>query len=135
MAEAARHAYRLSEDPYALHYYAAEEQVAARAAASTRAESPPRHHLSKAEFRSRCRDVFRPYIPALEKGRLRPHHKAFITRNESRSPEARYALAAHLAKYSLADVPGIQSQFNREEVAFTEAKLIAIERAVLGPER
>ncbi len=130
MAEAVRRTYRLSEDPYALHFYTTEEQGAVPPL--PHAAAAPRRHLSKAEFRSRCRDVFRPYIPALEKGRLRPHHNAFITRNEARSPDVRYALAERLGRYGLADIPGLQSQFNREEEAFTEAKLIAIERAVLG---
>src|SRR5205809_6161751 len=39
--------------------------------------------LSKADFDKECRRIFRPYIPALEKGRLRPHHRDFITRNHS----------------------------------------------------
>jgi hypothetical protein len=67
-------------------------------------------------------------MPALEKGRLRDHHRDFIVRNESRSPETRHRLLALLAKYDLATHPGLTGQFNRERDVFTEQKLRTIER-------
>lgn len=84
--------------------------------------------LSKAEYRARCRRIFRQYIPAIEQGRLRTHHRDFITRNESRSPTDRLRIVMALEKYDLSDVPGLTAQFNRERDPFTEAKLQEIER-------
>lgn len=83
---------------------------------------------SKTEFRARCRSVFAGYIPALEKGKLREHHRAFITRNESRTSEERYRLVVHLEKYNLSSHLGLKAQFNRERDVFTEEKLRQIER-------
>jgi hypothetical protein len=48
--------------------------------------------LSKTEFRSACRAIFGYYIPAIENGRLRAHHREFIIRNESSSGEKRFRL-------------------------------------------
>jgi hypothetical protein len=88
--------------------------------------------LSKTEFRSACRAVFGNYIPAIENGRLRAHHREFITRNESCSGEKRFRLYSELKRYDLTSIPGITPQFNRERDAFTGAKLQEIERVVGG---
>src|SRR5688572_14188657 len=57
--------------------------------------------LSKSDFRSLCRRVFGQYIPEFEKGKLRQHHRDFITRNESRPAAARAFIAAQLLKYDI----------------------------------
>jgi hypothetical protein len=88
--------------------------------------------LSKTEFRSACRAIFSYYIPAIENGRLRAHHREFITRNESSSAEKRFRLHAELKRYDLSSIAGINPQFNREREAFTGAKLREIERVVGG---
>ena len=88
--------------------------------------------LSKTEFQSACRAIFRYYIPAIENGRLRGHHREFITRNESRSGEKRFRLFSELRRYDLSSIPGINPQFNRERDALTGAKLWEIERIVGG---
>jgi hypothetical protein len=49
--------------------------------------------LSQTQFEQRARAIFRPYIPAEEKGRLRAHHREFIARNKTRSPQARFRTA------------------------------------------
>jgi hypothetical protein len=131
VVESQRERYRQSENPHAFDYYMDAAKPAVTADASTSA--PPASHrgkLSKEAFREGCRAIFRPYIPALEKGKLRAHHRVFILRNEQRSAEMRFALVAELKKYDLSDIPGLSSQFNRERDTLTEEKLAAIERAV-----
>lgn len=87
-----------------------------------------RRACSKAEFRATCRKIFLGYIPALENGKLREHHRDFITRNESRSPDVRYRLLVELQKYDLSSHPGLRAQFNRERDIWTEEKLRKIEK-------
>jgi hypothetical protein len=82
---------------------------------------------SKVEFEKECRRVFRQYIPAVEKNRLRRHHLNFIARNAGRAPGIRGALLADLRKFDLGDTPGFRARFNRERNPFTEAKLREIE--------
>jgi hypothetical protein len=96
--------------------------------------SASKDELSKADFVTEARRVFRPYIPAAEKGRLRRHHQDFITRNQNRSPAIRHALIKELGKYDLTIQPGISAQFNRERDLLTEHKLRQIERSVLPKE-
>lgn len=86
--------------------------------------------LSKADFRKRCRQIFELYIPAVEKGRLRSHHRAFITRNETSSPVIRNMLVNELQKYDLSGVSGLRGHFNRESELLTEEKLRQIESLV-----
>ena len=88
--------------------------------------------LSKTEFQSACRAIFRHYIPAIENGRLRGQHREFITRNESSSGEKRFRLYSELRRYDLSSIPGINPQFNRERDALTGAKLRELERIVGG---
>jgi len=82
--------------------------------------------LSKAEFRAGCRRIFGQYIPALEKGRLRTHHRDFITRNESSSPARRLRLVKHLERYDISKTQGFTAHFNRGE-PLTDEKLKQIE--------
>src|ERR1700683_3205153 len=132
-AEANRAAYRAPENPHARHYYYPEPELLldkpADATERNAPESTPRS-LPKKEFRETCRGIFRPYIPALERGTLRPHHRNFIARNESRPGSIRYALVAQLRRYDLSAIPGLTSQFNRESEDITAAKLAEIERTV-----
>ena len=86
--------------------------------------------VSKDEFDAECRRIFGFYIPEVEKGRLRPYHKAFITRNQSRTPSGRYKILEQLRKYDLSGVSGFETRFNREPKELTEAKLREIEQAV-----
>ena len=121
---------RQLENPYAsLSIRAGGEDNMARVTAP-KAAPPALRRMSKVEFRSQCRRIFRQYIPDLEKGRLRLHHRDFISRNESRSPEIRNDLVSHLRKYDLSQISGVSGQFNRERQALTEEKLRAIERLV-----
>jgi hypothetical protein len=98
-------------------------------------EVPERTTLSKVDFVAECTRVFRPYIPAAEKGRLRRHHRDFITRNKNHPGRVRYALIKELRKYDLAGLPGISAQFNRERDLMTDQKLKQIERSVLFGEK
>jgi len=88
--------------------------------------------ISKVEFDQECRRIFRQYIPALEKDRLRQHHRDFITRNKDRAPGIRHALLSELRKYDLGDIEGFRTRFNRERELFTDAKLRQIELKVSG---
>jgi hypothetical protein len=85
---------------------------------------------SKSEFESGSRRIFAQYIPALERGRLRPEHRDFIIRNKSRPAGVRFRLLQALRKYDLTQVSGIQPQFNRESEPLTIQKLREIESTV-----
>lgn len=128
-----QHSYRLLQNPYAKLSMAGEAEEAEEASSKPIPMSPvasTRGSLSKAEFRVRSRRIFEQYIPALEKGRLRAHHRDFITRNQSCSPPKRYRLVKELEKYDLAKVHGLKAHFNREREALTSEKLKQIERLV-----
>jgi hypothetical protein len=84
--------------------------------------------MSKATFRAECQRIFRPYIPELEAGKLKQHHRDFITRNEDQPAVIRARLIAELRKYDLSG-SGLSPQFNRERDVFTEEKLRLIEKA------
>jgi len=127
--DAWRAEYRLLENPHALDYYSGRAETATAKTSHLAAAGKVSQSVSKAEFRARCRSIFVPYIPALEKGRLRRHHLDFIARNESRPGAIRGDLLRHLGKYDLSTVPGLTSKFNREEDMITEEKLAEIERA------
>lgn len=85
--------------------------------------------VAKAVFRSECKRLFTQYMPIAERGKLRQHYKDFISRNEDQLAERRGALLVALARYDLAS-SGYRSQFNRERVSLTEAKLLAIEKVI-----
>ncbi len=129
-----RERFRASENPYAFHhYFEAESDVAPAAAPARRAATIPaavRKRLSKVDFEAGCRSIFRRYMPDMERAKLRAHHQDFIRRNVTCSPERRYALLEELKRYDLGSEPGLRTYFNREEDAFTEAKLLKIEESV-----
>lgn len=102
------------------------------ATAGTSKERPvAKATLAKNDFVTGCRRIFRPYIPSVEKGRLRAHHRDFIIRNQNRSPSARYLLIQELSKYDLTVLPGMETRFNREREDLSDHKLKQIERSVL----
>lgn len=84
--------------------------------------------VSEAAFDSQCRRIFRPYVPAEERSRLRAVYRDFISRNRTRSPHERYALVEMLRRYDLADLTGLSTQFNREQEENIAAKLKQLER-------
>jgi len=134
-AEEARRQYRVSENPYARHYYLGTDQDAETAIRSlpreaSKSAAPARKTLSKADFDSGCRSIFRRYMPVIERTKLRPHHQDFIRRNVNCSPERRFALLDELRRYDLSTEGTLSTYFNREEDAFTEAKLLKIEEAL-----
>jgi hypothetical protein len=89
-----------------------------------------RKSLSKGDFESGCRTIFRRYMPEMERTKLRSHHQDFIRRHVNCSPERRYTLLEELRRYDLSTESGLRTYFNREEDAFTEAKLLQIEQSV-----
>lgn len=113
--------------PYAYIPQAEEAQETVSYSAAKPLAGPIKGELSKVEFRAKCRRIFIPYIPALEKGKLRKHHRDFISRNESRSAPMRHRLVVLLERYDILQVPGINAQFNREREVFTKEKLNQIE--------
>jgi hypothetical protein len=124
--------FRKTENPYAHHYYFPEDApVASEVRPNPEApEHQPVGELTKSAFQTQVRGLFRPYIPAAEHGKLRDHHREFIARNESRSPQVRYRLVAQLRKYDISNLSGLTPLFNREEDLFTKKKLVEIERFV-----
>ncbi len=125
------------EDPYAsLSIYDqpdehANQEMVAEEQGSPLASRPGRFDsLSKTDFRLRCRQILRQYIPPTERGHLRPHHRDFITRNESRSPEQRYLIWKELNRYDLSAAGNFKPHFNREQDSLTKEKLLQIEKTV-----
>ncbi len=124
---------RNGENPYAHHYYCGDTQEEGFSPPSSVDSSnppPARKSLSKADFESGCRSIFRRYMPEMERTKLRSHHQEFIRRNLNCSPERRYALLQQLQRYDLTSETGLRTYFNFEEDAFTEAKLLKIEESV-----
>jgi hypothetical protein len=93
-------------------------------------EGPDSTTASQVEFEGGCRRIFAQYIPALERGRLRPEHRDFIARNRVKSGRIRRALLQALQRYDLTALGGLQPQFNRERDALTVRKLMEVERSV-----
>jgi hypothetical protein len=88
-----------------------------------------RRGASLAEFEGRCRAIFRPYVPTwIRTGTLPAVYRDFITRNRTRDPIARRRLLTRLGRFDLADMPGIATQFNREDDTKISSKLAEIER-------
>lgn len=122
---------KLTQNPWATLYYGADDPVHATATASfAQVKASVSFKLSKSEFRQACRAIFRCYIPEIEKGRIRDHHRDFIVRNESRSATRRFQVLDALRRYDLSSVPGFQAHFNRERDVFTDAKLREIEKLI-----
>ncbi len=94
-------------------------------------ERPGRAALSKADFIAESTRILRSYIPSVERGRLRQHHRHFILRNQNRSPAERYLLAQELSKYDIGASSGVEARFNRERDELTEQKLRQIEKSAL----
>lgn len=86
--------------------------------------------VSKAEFRRLATRIFRQYIPALVRGRLRTYMIDFIERNETKPPRIRYLLLKAFERFDLSDLSGAIPYFNREEQSLSEEKLREIERSV-----
>ena len=101
-----------------------------RAAEPRQEQAANKQTVSKEEFESECRRIFVRYIPAAEKGRLRPHHRDFIARNLSRTAQSRHNVLGKLRRYDLSQIPGFEARFNRERAELTETKLKEIEEAV-----
>ena len=121
------------QNPYAsTHFEKGDSKEASTVAVARQPELGKVGKLSKTEFRSACRAIFRCYIPAIENGRLRAHYREFITRNESSSADRRFRLHSELRRYDLSSIPGITPHFNRERDALTDAKLREVERIVGG---
>ena len=129
---------RITENPYATTYFrppadllSPDAQLPASASATGDASPSDTGGISKDAFVKRCRAIFARYVPSVAGGKLSLHQRAFIARNEGRSPRSRKMLVAALERYDLASMPGLTPQFNRERGGFSEAKLNAIEAEVL----
>ncbi len=82
------------------------------------------------QFRTNCRRIFRQYLPSEERRILRPHHRDFIERNESRSAEERFLIVEQLGRYDLSRHGSYNARFNRERDVLTEKKLQKIEQMI-----
>ena len=130
---------RRQQNQYTLLSVAIPDTTAAPSAAPSSAEELKdqpaiKAALSKNDFVAGCRRIFRHYIPSVEKGRLRRHHRDFITRNQNRSGSARHLLLQELSKYDLSAVSGVEVRFNRERDDLTDQKLKQIEKSVFTKE-
>lgn len=126
---------RLLQNPYAKEQMLFDdypEEILAGSSTGSVAEVVVESEATQREFESECRRIFRQYIPAVEKGRIRDHHRAFIDRNRSRSAMQRSRLLVELRKYDISSIKGISAQFNRERDRLTAEKLAKIERDVIG---
>jgi hypothetical protein len=122
---------KLTQNPWATLYYGADDPAHAPATVSpAQIRASVSLKLSKSEFRQACRGIFRCYIPEIEKGHIRDHHRDFIVRNESRSATKRFQVLEALRRYDLSSVPGFQAHFNRERDVFTDTKLREIEKLI-----
>ena len=120
----------VTQRPYVRHPYAyASMEVGSNISSSAIAKPPAKGALAKAEFRAKCRRIFEQYIPTIEKGRLRTHHRD-LSPVMSPPPATRYLLVNKLQKYDLSTVPGLKAHFNRERELLTDEKLKQIERLV-----
>jgi hypothetical protein len=88
--------------------------------------------LSKQDFQSGCRRIFKYYVPPAEGRLLRPQYREFITRNENRAAEQRFSLLEELAKYDISTSGNFTPHFNREQELLTAGKLQEIERSALS---
>jgi hypothetical protein len=130
---------RRQQNQYALLSVAISDVKAAPSAAPSSADELKdqlgnKATLSKNDFIAGCRRIFRHYIPSVERGRLRRHHRDFITRNQNRSASTRQLLMQELSKYDLSAVPGVEVRFNREREDLTDQKLKQIEKSVSNKE-
>jgi hypothetical protein len=126
---------RLLQNPYAKEQMLFDdysEEILADSSTSSVAEVVIESEATQREFESECRRIFRQYTPAVEKGRIRDHHRAFIDRNRPRSAKQRFRLLVELRKYDISSIKGISAQFNRERDKLTVDKLARIERDALG---
>jgi|SRR5581483_3567 len=131
--ESGRQQFRAAQNPYALHYYVETEPKSGTTRESLPKLTKPvveRKSISKADFESGCRSIFRRYMPEMERTKLRSHHQDFIHRNLNCSPERRHALLQALCRYDLSNESGLRTYFNLEEDTFTEAKLLQLEASV-----
>lgn len=119
-----------SGNPYARIAQSHEDdEEAGQAQADAKSQS-----LSKLEFRRRCTEILRQYIPDFEGGGLRRYMRDFIARNEPQSSRIRYLLFRGLAKFDLSDLSAATPLFNREDESLSEQKLRDIERSVVEDE-
>jgi hypothetical protein len=80
-AEIDRQRLRAAQNPYALHYYlgTAQEDTSTQQSLSESVKPiAARNILSKADFDSGCRSIFRRYMPDMERTKLRSHHQDFV---------------------------------------------------------
>jgi len=123
-----------SGNPYATHhYFPPDDLLVSDDATSKAALDSDAIGIPKGAFRQICYSIFRSYMPNLERGKLRSHHRDFVARNESQPAAIRRKIVDALQKYSLASIPGLLPHFNREDDVFTESKLKKIEESVLRP--
>ena len=130
---------RLQENQYTLLSVAIPDpkeilSVVGSAVGKPKEPSSPKTILSKSDFNAGCRRIFRHYVPSVEKGRLRRHHRDFITRNLNHDPSTRFILLKELSRYDLSAQSGLEVRFNREREDLTDRKLKQIERSVLAKE-
>lgn len=122
--------HRRLQDPYASLSTGLPEHRTSGAATATLEEPGLKATATKEFFEAEARRILGLYIPGTERGgQLRPHHRAFITRNLVRSSAERFRVLRELRKYDLSSMPGFEARFNREEDDLTEAKLKELEKA------
>jgi hypothetical protein len=125
-----------SGNPYANVHFEDHQGTEAQGAETTERSVRQQNAVrtaTKQEFRETCASILMRYSPLSMKGRLRPHHREFITRNEAKSPESRYKLLDGLRQFDLAQIRGLETYLHREDDLCSEAELRAIEDSVDDP--
>lgn len=90
----------------------------------------PSTTITKQEFREASTAILGRYSPLSLRGRLRPHHRDFIARNEAKSPTVRHQVLDALRQFDLSQIRGLETYLHREDDALSEAMLKAIEDSI-----
>jgi hypothetical protein len=82
--------------------------------------------VSKADFETRCRHIFRQYMPLDAGRRLRPEYQEFIIDGKLRNAQRRAAILRELERYDLVLLGNVKPYLNRERESDLRAKLRSI---------
>jgi hypothetical protein len=82
--------------------------------------------VSQSEFETRCRRIFRQYMPSEQGKRLRPEYLDFIGEGKAKNARRRAAIVRELERYDLALLGSVKPYLNRERENNLRGKLRSI---------
>jgi 5'-nucleotidase len=107
-------------------------EIAAAAAAELDAVTS----VTKRDFETRCRAIFRSYTPLSQKGRsVDERFRVFVAENADRSGEERAEILRGLEKYNLADITQHDPTLNRELGDIVRDKLAKVVADAVAPKQ